>query len=177
MAVRAAQRQVQVAKDGLCSIQTRIHSELGVGTVLPLAPGTGVQVVTERVVEMIRSCMAAWQQEKTNLSQQVADATQSLQSLEAERSSADQAAMRHREIFIEEMQSQKEAAAAAEQKYLAELEAQSAQVQAMRRERDTWQAGREKVGRELHVLVPSSAGADLLPRSELRLWANGCCTM
>ena len=149
VAVRAAQRQVQVTKDGLSSLQMRIHSELGIGNAVSLgSSGTGAQVVTERVVEMIRSCMATWQQEKMNLSQQLADATQSLESLEAERSAADQAATRHRDIFVEELQSQKDAAAAAEKTLLAELEAQSVQVQAMRRERESWQAVREKVRRK-----------------------------
>jgi DNA repair exonuclease SbcCD ATPase subunit len=149
VAVRAAQRQVQVTKDGLSSLQMRIHSELGIGNAVSLgSSGTGAQVVTERVVEMIRSCMATWQQEKMNLSQQLADATQSLESLEAERSAADQAATRHHDIFVEELQSQKDAAAAAGKKLLAELEAQSVQVQAMRRERESWQAVREKVRRK-----------------------------
>ena len=36
VAVRAAQRQVQVTKDGLSSLQMRIHSELGIGNAVSL---------------------------------------------------------------------------------------------------------------------------------------------
>jgi hypothetical protein len=151
VAVRAAQRQVQVTKEGLSSLQTRVQSELGLGTAVSLgSSGIGggggcAEVVTERVLEMVRSCMQTWQQEKMDLSQRLTGATMSLEALEAERNAAGQAASRHREVAAEELQSQRAAAAAAEAKHVAELKAQSVQVETMRRERESWQAVREQV--------------------------------
>jgi predicted TIM-barrel fold metal-dependent hydrolase len=107
--------------------------------------GGGAEVVTERVLEMVRSCMQTWQQEKMDLSQRLTGATMSLEALEAERNAAGQAATRYREVAAEELQSQRAAAAAAEAKHVAELKAQSVQVETMRRERESWQAVREKV--------------------------------
>ena len=158
VAVRAAQRQVQVTKQGLSSLQMRVQSELGFESAVSLGSpgdgsggggsGGGAEVATERVLEMVRTFVQSWQQEKKDLSQRLTDATTSLDSLVAERNAAREAVTRHREIASEELRSQRAAAAAAEAAHLAELEAQRVQVETMRRERESWQAVREKVRRK-----------------------------
>eukprot|EP01043_Picozoa_sp_COSAG02_P032635 COSAG02_NODE_2189_length_9564_cov_10.112097_4_plen_195_part_00 len=156
VAVRAAQRQVHVTQQGLSSLQMRVQSELGFESSVSLGSpgdggggsGGGAEVATERVLEMVRTFVQTWQQEKKDLSQRLADATMSLESLEAERNAAREAVTRHREIATGELQSQRAAAAAAEATHLAELEAQSVQMETIRRERESWQAVREKVRRK-----------------------------
>jgi hypothetical protein len=149
-AVRIAQQQLLGTKQVFLSLQRRIHDDLGLGSSVALAPpGSGAEVVAERVLDVVRSRVAALQEEKMDLARRLKDASLSLATAKAEGIAAvDEAVSTQRAAAAEELQRQTEAAAATEAQCLAAVEAQKTEVEALQRERDSWQAAREKV-REL----------------------------
>ena len=80
-----------------------------------------------RVLDMIRSCVASWQEEKNDLLRRLADMTTSIEALEAEKRAVDQAAAQHREVVARELQSHRDETAAAETRHQAELQKQLAE--------------------------------------------------